>query len=656
MCGIAGIVSMRGKASPEEIDLMTRTVEHRGPDDHGYLGYDSAMRKASFTRDASELGGGCDLLLGHRRLSIIDLSEFGRCPMPYDHGKLWIIHNGEVYNYIELRDQLKGLGHRFTTSTDTEVILAAYKEWGTECLHRFNGMWAFALLDIEKSILFCARDRLGVKPFYYSWDGVTFSFGSEIKQLIACSRVSREPHSGVLFDFFAFNTFGCNSEQTFYKEVLDMRGGHYLIVPIGATDRWNPLPVRWWDIDLRNKTHGWTDKQYANRYLELFEDSVRLRLRSDVPLGTCLSGGLDSTGIVCMVDNLLLKAGSSGLQKTFTATSDNRVYNEREYAQAVIDATHVDPSFVLPTANRLLQEMDDLIWHQDEPFISTSIFAGWCVYALAKEQGVTVTLDGQGPDEMLGGYLPFMYSALIVDNATKLALGSMVRNLLGVHRTLAISYSKIAVDSLRESGKRVLGSFRVPSLEKSRSFLDPVFFEEGMEHSVFLKDRESIREWRRQIGGNGFDQLLYRYTKHDSLPGILRQVDRNAMAHSVEARLPFLDYRLVEYTFSLPDEQKVSRGVSKEVYRRALSGIIPDKIRDRKSKLGFVTAEPDWLRGGARGLFEETFRQIPDDAPYRRDVVKKRFDQFLRGETEFDSFHWRAFCAENWFKKNVRSS
>lgn len=656
MCGIAGIVSMRGTASPDEIDLMTRTVTHRGPDDHGYLGYNADTREARFTKDTSELhrGDGYNLLLGHRRLSIIDLSESGRCPMPYDGGKLWIIHNGEIYNYIELREELKGLGHHFTTSSDTEVVLAAYKAWGTECLHRFNGMWSFALLDTQKSILFCARDRLGVKPFYYHWDGTAFSFGSEIKQLVALGRVSKEPHPGVLFDFFAFNTFGCNSEQTFYKEVLDMRGGHYLTVPLGGQGSWTPTPVQWWDIDILQKNEGWTDEQYANRYLELFDDSVKLRLRSDVPLGTCLSGGLDSTGIVCMVDKLLQKAGVKGLQKTFTAVSDNPAFDEREYAQVVIDATHVDPSFVLPTAERLLQDMDKLLWHQDEPFVSTSIFAGWCVYALAREKGVTVTLDGQGPDEMLGGYVPFMYPARLVGDLTNLSIGSMARNARGIHNTLGYSYSKIGRDLFRETGKGLLPLSRMPALEKARVFLHPEFFEQGMKHSIFLKEREALPQWRNSVGGSRFDHLLYRFTKHDSLPGILRQVDRNSMAHSVEARLPFLDYRLVEYTFSLPDEQKISAGVAKQVYRRALNGLIPDKIRDRTSKLGFVTSEPDWLRGGAKALFEETFRQIPGNAPYRKEVVQKRFDRFLSGQSVFDTTLWRAFCVEHWLQVNVR--
>ena len=657
MCGIAGIVAIQGHALPEEIDRITKIVTHRGPDDHGYLGYNSSTRKARFTKDITELQWGSeyryDVLFGHRRLSILDLSEAGRCPMAYDGGRLWITYNGEVYNYIELREELKGLGYRFTTGTDTEVILAAYSAWGTECLHRLNGMWAFALLDVEKSIIFCARDRLGVKPFYYHWDGATFSFGSEIKQLLALKRVSKEMHAGVLFDFLTFSTYGCNSEQTFYKDVLDMRGGHYLILPLNKKEGWIPQPVQWWDIDLRKKEDGWTDKAYAERYLELFEDAVRLRLRSDVPVGTCLSGGLDSTGIVCLVDRLLQKAGVRGLQETFTSLSDSPAFDEREYAQIVIDATRVEPSFVLPTPERLFRDLDRLLWHQDEPFTSTSIFAGWCVYALTREKGVTVTLDGQGPDEMLGGYVRDMYAMQLVDNVSNFHITTGLRNAQGVHNTLGFSYSKIVRDLIREMWKGMAPVSLMPAIQKAHKVLQPAFFDRGIRESVFLKERAGLSAWRRRVGGSRFDQLLYRYTRHDALPGILRQVDRNSMAFSVEARLPFLDYRLVEYTFSLPDEQKLLGGLAKQVYRRALNGIIPDKIRDRSSKLGFVTAEPEWFRGSARNVFNEVFNHISASSPYQKQHVQNRFHQFLNGEAQLDPIIWKVFCTEQYLAKST---
>ncbi len=650
MCGIAGIVATNGAASAATLERITSLVRYRGPDDHGYLGYNSRTRDVRFSQDARELEPGddttFDVLLGHRRLAILDLSEQGRGPMPSRDRRLWITYNGEIYNYIELRDELAALGHRFVSGTDTEVILAAYRQWGTECLHRFNGMWAFALLDLDRNILFCARDRLGVKPFYYHWDGNAFSFGSEIKQLLAVPGVSRKAHVGVLFDYLVFGSYGCNSEQTFFDDVLDLRGGHYLVVPLHSLQGWTPTPVRWWTISLRNRQEGWTDRQYAARYLELFEDAVRLRLRSDVPLGTCLSGGLDSSGIVCMVDQLLSRAGIEGLQKTFTATSDNPRFDERNYAQAVIKSTRVEPAFVMPSAERLLTDLDRLIWHQDEPFISTSIFAGWCVYGLARERGVTVTLDGQGPDEMLGGYLPMMYPALLTDSLRSFRLTEVAANARGIHDVLGLPYGKIAWDVIHEAGGGMLPVPLMPSIGRARKIFSAAFLREGIRASVVLERLADMGGWRRRVGGTLFDQKLFQATFYDSLPGILRQVDRNSMAFSIESRLPFLDYRLVEFTFSLPARQKLDGGVAKQVYRRALSGLIPDSIRDRRSKLGFVTAESDWFRDGARARLGATLEGIGAGAPYRAAWVQARFRAFVAGQIPYDPLLWRVFNLE----------
>lgn len=648
MCGISGMVAVQGALSVEEIDRMTRVITHRGPDDHGYLAYDNKTDGARFAREARQLNGAASVLLGHRRLSILDLSEAGRCPMSYADGRLWITYNGEVYNYIELREELKGLGYHFRTHTDTEVILAAYHAWGPECLHRFNGMWAFALLDIERSVLFCARDRLGVKPFYYHWDGKIFSFGSEIKQLVALDRVGRKADAGTLFDFLAFDTYGCNSARTFFRDIHDLRGGHFLHVPLDRSINWKPRAVRWWDLDLRRKELAASDVETADRYRELFTDAVRLRLRSDVPVGSCLSGGLDSSGIVAVTDRLLRQAGAGQSQKTFTSISDNPVFDEREYAQAVINATRVEPHFVTPTPERLVSDLDRLIWHQDEPFTSTSIFAGWCVYGLARENGVTVTLDGQGPDEMMGGYVPMMYPAHIAADLSNFRIMNALRSMSGIRRLFAFSWSRIGLDVAREFSQGFIHANRLPAVRAARELFEPDFFESGRADSEWIKARNGLRMWRKQAGGDRFDQRLYAYTTSASLPGILRQVDRNSMAFSIEARLPFLDYRLVEFSFALSNDEKLRAGVSKQVFRRALDGVIPDMIRDRKSKLGFVTEEPEWLRNQLRDIMLETFNQIPDGSPYRRDVILRRFKLFLAGQAPFSSFFWKIFCSERW--------
>lgn len=310
MCGISGIVSFKGALDPKLIVAMTDIVHYRGPDDFGYVCGDMENRTAIPFKDTGELLASpvkrWTLLLGHRRLSIIDLSERGHQPMFYGDGRLWLSYNGEIYNYIELREELKSKGYVFRTNTDTEVILASYQEWGIDCLTRFNGMWAFALLDLKRRALFCARDRLGVKPFYYHYTKNCFSFCSEVKQLLTLPWVERQINPGALFDFFAFNSYGCTTEETFYSGIYDLRGGYYLLIPLDAREGTQPLsPVQWWDIDLTRKLNGLMDDEYAERYYELFRDAVRLRLRSDVPVGSCLSGGTDSSGIVCIVDRIL---------------------------------------------------------------------------------------------------------------------------------------------------------------------------------------------------------------------------------------------------------------------------------------------------------------------------------------------------------------
>jgi asparagine synthase (glutamine-hydrolysing) len=488
-----------------------------------------------------------------------------------------------------------------------------------------------------------------VKPFYYHFDGKKFSFGSEIKQVLVLPWVSRDVHPGVLFDFIAFNTYGCNSEHTFYREVMDMRGGHYMLVPLGErSSGWQPCAVRWWDIDLRNKTIGWTDEQYASQYLELFEDAVRLRLRSDVPVGSCLSGGLDSSGIVCVVDKLLHEAGVTGLQKTFTATSDVEGFDETSYAKAVIDATRVDPSFVLPTPQRLLKDLNRLTWHQEEPFLSTSIFAGWCVYGLARNHGVTVTLDGQGPDEMHGGYVPFSYQSLLADTLAHADFGSTLQEVRGLSRNFGLGYRQMTLGLVREFFHGKIPVSLMPSMKRAREIFTEISFEEGCHNSIFLRELSSLAEWKSRVGGTRFDRHLYRLTTRDSLPGILRQVDRNAMAFSIEARLPFLDYRLVEYTFSLPADQRLSGGIAKRVYRRALSNVLPNAIRDRVSKLGFVTAEPHWIKGPMRGAFEACFEDIKSTGPFNRETLRSELSGLVAGTKPFTTTPWKVFCTEMW--------
>jgi asparagine synthase (glutamine-hydrolysing) len=644
MCGIAGIVSLANEMSSSYIVKMSSIIEHRGPDGYGYFSHNLKTDVSSSFKSHSD--NPAHIILGHRRLAILDLSESGHQPMSYMQGKYWITFNGEVYNYIELKEQLQGKGYTFNSETDTEVILAAYSEWGEECLKYFNGMWAFAILDLHRKKLFCARDRLGIKPFYYNISQNRFSFGSEIKQLITLPWVTAEINKGILFDFFTFGSYGFDRESTFIAGIKELPGGQSISIDL----RKSKIDVQvksWWDIDLKNKISGLSDEEYAAEYYKILEDAVRLRLRSDVPVGSCLSGGLDSSGIVCIVDKLLsTKKGT--IQKTFTAVSEIEQFNEREFADIIINSTKVEPHFILPDPKNLFKELDNIIWHQDEPFISTSIFAGWCVYRLVKSNNVTVSLDGQGPDEMLAGYLPYMYSTFLLDQVVGGNFRSLVQNWQDAKEISGSKSKDLVLKIIKEFLRGKLPKGLQSSIQFSRNVFTKDFFEDAITKSSYLKGVEKLSSWRREVGGSYLDQELYYATRYGSLRKILHYVDSNSMAFSVESRLPFLDYRLVEYSFTLPLSQKVDRGFAKVVYRNAMKGVLPEAVRQRKSKLGFATAEPDWLKGAAADIFKNTFEGLKKNEIFNGTEILNSFESFQKGHTPFNPVFWKVFCTTQW--------
>ncbi len=362
MCGIFGVWNRHKSVSPASVHRAATLLHHRGPDDEGYLffdtdagdhtlagGYDtpkavySSPYAYSPRKNVEKIPeeSGYNLAFAHRRLSIIDLSPSGHQPMCNEDGTIWIIYNGEIYNFHDLRDQLKALGHRFVSQTDTEVILHAYEEWGVEALPRFNGMWAFCILDMGNRKLFCARDRFGVKPFHYYVDEKRFIFSSEIKALLKTG-IPRKPNDGRLYDFLASSIVDHTSE-TFFEGVKRLNGGEYLHVDMASGGL---TAGRYWDLDLSRKDHGISHEELTERFYHLLQDSVRLRLISDVPVGTCLSGGLDSSTIVCLVDKLMREEGTkipgTDIQKTFSARYEDSRHDEGAFINEVVKKTGVD--------------------------------------------------------------------------------------------------------------------------------------------------------------------------------------------------------------------------------------------------------------------------------------------------------------------------
>ena len=641
MCGIAGYYRLHGN----DIDVlafqrMLSVLRHRGPDDFGYAIFHADTQRSFFVSDLEGVhthGRAPDVIMGHRRLSIIDLSSMGRQPMADATGNLWIVFNGEIYNYLELRQELTTYGCRFRTNTDTEVILYAYAHWGSVCLQHFNGMFSFALWDTAKQEIFCARDRAGVKPFYYVYDRNRFIFASEIKALLEMDIERTENHQ-VIYDYVSQGLLD-HSDETFFRAVKQLKPAHYMKVSHKGLEL-----HRWWDIE-EQELSGLSDDEYAGRFEALFEDSIRLRLRSDVPVGTCLSGGLDSSSIVCVTNRLMSREGFSARiigekQRTFSSCFDDSTYDERPFIEEVTRQTGAQAHYVFPQGKDLFDQIAKVMWHQDEPFGSTSIFAQWHVMKLASENGIKVLLDGQGADELLAGYHGY-FGSYYIELLRNLRLGRLTKELVryrkihGTHQPMIYA----AVIRAMLPGPLIAALKRMPGMRSlaQRSALGTLWIDADFE-------REHRKEYAFSSKfSSALKNQLYTLFMYSSLPGLLHYEDRNSMAFSLEARVPFLDYRLIEYIFSLPSEQKLRSGMTKVVLRNAMEGILPERVRTRVDKMGFVTPETVWFRT----ILKDAVTALITSPAFRDlgyfDVheVRREFDRHCRGEKNISFIIWR---------------
>lgn len=600
MCGIVGIFNCKRDVSPKWVIKMTGTLRHRGPDDEGYLAINTRTKEVCpLTGNDSKVNcprieafnGNADMFLGHRRLSILDLSSHGHQPMSNKDKTIWIIHNGEVYNYVELREELKNLGHRFHTNTDTEVLLAAYEEWGKNCLNRLNGMWAFVIYDKNENILFGSRDISGVKPLYYYIDSDFFAFASEIKSLITIPIINTLVNSNAVFDYFAFN-WQENEEEGFFKNIIELQpsyGFHYYL-STKTLKKWRYHSLRYYE--------GWekfnVDKsaEFATRNAELIFNAVASRLRSDVPVGTCLSGGLDSSIVVCIINKILENESVAQIgerQKVFTACyENNNVIDESKWADIVVERTKTSWHKTFPNSKEFLDDLEDLVYTQDVPFGSTSIYAQYRVMKLANEANVKVLLDGQGADELFAGYQAY-YRTFFAEILRNLNINAFIRELRNLDNSplnltlLLISLIKLySVRFFPSPLKRLV----FKKNNKEFNYLNADFFNAHRERLELLKDKADI----------SLNDMLYKHISWQSLKSLLRYEDRNSMRFSIESRTPFADdMGLIEYVFQIPSVYKIHNGWSKYLLRESVKGLIPEEIRLRKDKIGFATPEFQWL-------------------------------------------------------------
>ena len=590
MCGIFGIWNLdREAVDVTGLQLATNAIRHRGPDDEGYLlvdtregrtrscgGPDTDYRLSlpDLNQHKSEY---CDLAFGFRRLAILDLSPGGHQPMSSHDGRLWIVFNGEIYNYRELRDELAAQGHSFKTTSDTEVILAAYQQWGESCVVHFNGMFALAVWDSVARKLFVARDRFGEKPFHYVYiPQRLFAFASEMKSLWAAGLAGRRIHEETLALFTQHGQVEIG-EQTIYEGIQRLPQAHCLTLSIdGAADRIQKR--RYWDIDPRVRLDGWSDERYAEEFREHFTNSVNLRLRADVPVGSSLSGGLDSSTVVSVISRLLPEGA---VQKTFSARFDDPARDEGKWMDLVTKSYRVERHDVWPTAERFFEELGDLFWHQEEPFTSASVYAQWSVMRLAKENGVTVLLDGQGADEMLAGYHSYFNEMTddLLNSFDVLGYLKWRRDCLALHGVVPGSFRRVLTQKTPDPVKRLLKR----GLERTRALpqVEPA-------QPVYPREFAKVSSLRK---------LLWWNTTREGLVELLRYADRNSMAHSREVRLPFLDHNLVEFVFKVPDRLLMRDGWTKWIIREAFRGIVPKEISDRVDKLGYMPPQQQWLGG-----------------------------------------------------------
>ncbi len=621
MCGIAGIISLNNMTHAGPIIDMLSTLKHRGPDDEGYIGVNTELNsicefhseKSSIKKgeNISSLREPVNVFFGHKRLSIIDLSAAGHQPMSYRNGAIWIIFNGEIYNYKELRDTLKKNGYQFGTNSDTEVILAAYQEWGVNCVKHFNGDWAFALYDKNRQIVFLSRDRYGIKPLYYHYNPVLkiFAFGSEVKSLLKAPYVSTDINVGKIFEFLVFDLME-HSCETMYKDVHQLGPGFNLIFNLKTfafqCDQYYELA---YNASAGSYNHRQALK-YADDIRDLLVDSVRIRLRADVPIGTCLSGGLDSSSIVVTINKILKEEGIASdqigsRQKTFTASFPNDTVDETFFAKSINKHTDAKGHFVFPSIDAMKREIKQIIWHQDEPFGGPSVYAQWTVMKKASDY-VRVILDGQGGDEVFGGYAVYR-DAYLSQLARDFKIKSLFAEAVG-----AIRMRKSLWKMLREL--KSLPIFLAPRPLKSILYI--AWKKKLIKSTLNLLKVDSCAlpfEFLFSFAPN-LNEVLYTYQMKYSLPHLLHYEDRNSMAFSIESRTPFTDYRLVDYVFAVPASYKYHKGWSKWLLRLAMRGLLPDEILWRKDKIGFAASESmnkynksklfeEWLQSIREGMF-----------------------------------------------------
>ena len=595
---------------------MTDALAHRGPDGEGFWSNDDNT-----------------VHLGHRRLSVIDLSGQAAQPMHFAN-RYRIVYNGEIYNYVEIRSFLLNKGYHFSTQSDTEVILAAYDYWKEKCLQHFDGMFAFAIWDEKTERLFAARDRFGEKPFYYYEDTDNFIFASEMKALWAIG-IDKKMDNKMLLNYITLgHVQNCiDKEQTFFEDIYSLPAAHYLTYEPGA----NQLSkiTRYWSLNKEMKI----DIQAADaieKFTDLFTLSVKRRLRSDVALGTSLSGGLDSSSIAYTIDQLKKNSADKANIQTFSAVFPGFENDESTYIQSVSAGLNIINHQTQPSAADLIKDFEKLCYHQEEPFTSSGIFVQYKVFELAKNNDVKVLLDGQGADEILAGYPRYIHWFL---------QEVLSRNKLGATQIEKKAFRKNN-QPFRWDIKNMVAAF-LPS--HAAMHLEKLEYRKTISHPDINPDflnQLKHQEWvgiHKPIVTKLNDIIHFNITEM-GLEELLRFADRNSMAHGVEVRLPFLNHELVEFVFSLPSQLKMHAGWTKFLLRQTMNKKLPDEIVWRKEKVGFEPPQKNWMNdNNVKDYIFEAKKKLANAGILTKQAVTKKVEPLPAYADK--NYDWRYLCA-----------
>lgn len=558
MCGIAGIYKFKGGVNYPDLKKMTDTILHRGPDGEGHW-----------------INSNTCVGFGHRRLSIIDLSVNGKQPMQYADGRYTITFNGEIYNYIEIKELLVKKGYKFKSDSDTEVLLALYDLKKEKALQDLDGMFSFSIWDEKEQLFFCARDRFGEKPFYYSNNTESFVFASEMKAIWSLG-IEKKAEDAMFNNYLDLNVVSdSDASKTFYRNIKQLEASHYLTISTNGIVK----KTRYYSLDNIEINSAISFDEAATKFRELLTESIKLRLRSDVAVGSSLSGGLDSSSIVTLIDKL---KGASQVQKTFSARFENFKKDEGNFIEQVVKhCKSAESQYVWPYGEQFLADLEKLAYHQEEPFATSSIYAQYKVMELAAQNNVTVLLDGQGADEQLAGYIAYY----------KLYLNQLFYHEPNAYPKEYAAYSKNH-------------SEQHPAIN--------LMEEETFRMQVGRLKRKVLGQ-QMPVAKNALKKALLVDMQNGGLKNLLRYADRNSMAHSREIRLPFLSHHLAEFVFSLPDNYILNDGWTKYVMRKAMESNLPKEITWRVDKTGYETPEQSWLSSpGVNGKVSELRKHYSD--------------------------------------------